>query len=268
VLAAGWAEDSFFWQNVPLEEGRLPHQGERKVALIGIDLARTLQKHAGNTIVLLGEPFQIVGITRFNSVINRNVVVVPLADLQEVTFRSGALTFLSVKLAHPEDPAEIERISSAIEAAGDLSASKSENVLRNDSMLGLLRVVSSSMAWVALLMGVLMVLNTLLMAVLERTREIGILSASGWSTERIMWAIVIEGFILSAIGSAAGIVIGVAGSRLLSSIPAIGRFVTVEPTLSLVAATALAAIVLGMLGSFYPAWLATRQSPSTALGRA
>jgi putative ABC transport system permease protein len=124
------------------------------------------------------------------------------------------------------------------------------------------------MAWVALLMGVLMVLNTLLMAVLERTREIGILSAIGWSTERIMWAIVIEGFILSAIGSAAGIVIGVAGSRLLSSIPTIGRFVTVEPTLSLVAATALAAIVLGMLGSFYPAWLATRQSPSTALGRA
>ena len=268
MLAAGWAEDSFFWQNVPLEEGRLPHQGERKVALIGIDLARTLQKHAGNTIVLLGEPFQIVGITRFNSVINRNVVVVPLADLQEVTFRSGALTFLSVKLAHPEDPAEIERISSAIEAAGDLSASKSENVLRNDSMLGLLRAVSSSMAWVALLMGVLRVLNTLLMAVLERTREIGILSAIGWSTERIMWAIVIEGFILSAIGSAAGIVIGVAGSRLLSSIPTIGRFVTVEPTLSLVAATALAAIVLGMLGSFYPAWLATRQSPSTALGRA
>lgn len=268
VLAAGWAEDSFFWQNVPLEEGRLPRPGERKAALVGIDLAGALQKHAGDTISLLGEQFQIVGITRFNSIINRNVVVVPLADLQEVTFRSGAVTFLSVKLAHPEDPGEVERVSRDIEALGDLSASKSENVLRNDSMLGLLRAVSSSMAWVALLMGVLMVLNTLLMAVLERTREIGILSAIGWSTMRIMGAIVIEGFILSAIGSAAGIVIGVAGSHLLSAIPAIGRFVTVQPTLPLVAATALAAIVLGILGSFYPAWLATRQSPAAALGRA
>jgi ABC-type antimicrobial peptide transport system permease subunit len=83
---------------------------------------------------------------------------------------------------------------------------------------------------------------------------------------RIMGAIVIEGFILSAAGSAAGVGIGVAGSRLLSAVPAIGRFVAVRPTPTLVAATALAAIALGVLGSFYPAWLATRQSPATALG--
>jgi len=124
------------------------------------------------------------------------------------------------------------------------------------------------MAWVALLMGVLMVLNTLLMVVLERTREIGIFAAIGWSTERITGAIVIEGFILSAVGSAAGVVIGVVGSHLLNAIPAIGRFVAVRPTPGLVVATALAAIALGILGSFYPAWLATRQSPAIALGRA
>ena len=268
VLATGWAQDSFFWQNVPLEEGRLPHRDERKVALVGIDLARAMQKHAGDTIGLLGEQFQIVGITHFNSIINRNIVVVPLADLQDVTFRPGAVTFLSIKLAHPEDQAEVDRVAHDIEAVGGLSASKSEDVLRNDTMIGLLRAVSRSMAWVALLMGVLMVLNTLLMAVLERTREIGILAAIGWSTERITGAIVIEGFILSAIGSAAGTVIGVAGSYLLNAIPAIGRFVAVRPTPGLVAATALAAIALGILGSFYPAWLAARQSPAIALGRA
>ena len=137
----------------------------------------------------------------------------------------------------------------AIEAIGGLTASRSENVMRNDSMLGLLRAVSRSMAWVALLMGVLMVLNTLLMAVLERTREIGILTAIGWSTKRITGAIVIEGFILSAIGSAVGVAVGVLGSHLLSSIPAIGRFVTVSPTPGLVVATALAATALGILGS-------------------
>jgi len=267
VLAAGWARDSFFWQNVPLEEGRLPHRDERKVALLGIDLARAMQKHAGDAIGLLGEQFQIVGITRFNSIINRNVVVVPLADLQELTFRPDAVTFLSVKLARPEDPGEVERVVRDIDALDGLSASKSENVLRNDSMIGLLRAVSRSMAWVALLMGVLMVLNTLLMAVLERTREIGILAAIGWSTERITVAIVIEGFILSVIGSAVGVVIGVVGAHLLNSVPAIGRFVAVRPTPGLIVATALAATVLGILGSFYPAWLATRQSPAVALGR-
>ena len=117
-------------------------------------------------------------------------------------------------------------------------------------------------------MGVLVVLNTLLLAVLERTREIGILAAIGWSTERITGAIVIEGFILSALGSAASVVIGVLGSHLLNAIPAIGNFVAVRPTPGLIIATTLAAVALGVFGSFSPAWLATRQSPAIALGRA
>jgi putative ABC transport system permease protein len=113
-----------------------------------------------------------------------------------------------------------------------------------------------------------MVLNTLLMAVLERTREIGILSAIGWSTERIMGALVIEGFLLSAAGSMLGILLGIAGSRFLSAIPAIGRYIAVRPTPGLIIVTAIAAIALGILGSFYPAFVATRASPAEALERA
>lgn len=267
VLAAGWADNSFFWDHVPLAEGRLPKPGEHKGALLGLDLARSLGKHPGDTITLLGEPFKVIGVTRFNSVINRNIVVVRLGDLQEATFRPDAVTFLSVKVAHPGDTAEIDRVAKAIDHLSDLTATKSENVLRNDSMVGLLRAVSSAMAWVALLMGVLMVLNTLLMSVLERTREIGILSAIGWSTTRIMAALVIEGFILSAIGAAVGILLGIGGSHLLTAIPAIGRFVAIRPTAGLIAITAFAAMVLGILGSSYPAWRASRQSPAIALGR-
>ena len=268
VLAFGWAADSFYWPEVPLLEGRIPAPGERKVALLGKDIAQTLKKRLGDDITLIGEKLHIIGITNYSSIINRNAVLVELADLQEVTFRTGAVTYISVRLQHPITPEETDRISQAIETLGDLTVTKSANVMRNDSLLGLLNAVATSMAWVALLMGVLMVLNTLLMAVLERTREIGILSAIGWSKERIMGALVIEGFILSALGSAAGIVIGIAGSRLLSAIPAIGRYVAVEPTLPLIAVTALAAIALGILGSFYPAWVATRQSPAAALERA
>jgi putative ABC transport system permease protein len=268
VLAFGWATDSFYWPEAPLIEGRLPRPGERKIALVGKDIARTLDKHVGDDITLIGEKFRIIGITDYGSIVNRNAVIVELADLQDVTFRTGAVTYISVRLDDPDKPGEANRVADAIENMAELTVTKSADVMRNDTLIGLLTAVSSSMAWVALLMGVLMVLNTLLMAVLERTREIGILSAIGWSKQRIMGALVIEGFILSALGSAAGIVLGIAGSRLLSAIPAIGRYVAVKPTPGLIAATALAAIVLGILGSFYPAFLATRASPAAALERA
>jgi ABC-type lipoprotein release transport system permease subunit len=54
----------------------------------------------------------------------------------------------------------------------------------------------------------------------------------------------------------------------LSAIPAIGRYIAIRPTPGLIAATAVAAIILGILGSLYPAWVATRASPADALERA
>ena len=89
---------------MPLLEGRLPQPGERKVAVVGKDIARTLDKHVGDDITLLGEKFRVIGISNYTSIINRNAVVVELADLQEITFRTGAVTFISVKLAPPGGP--------------------------------------------------------------------------------------------------------------------------------------------------------------------
>jgi ABC-type antimicrobial peptide transport system permease subunit len=81
-----------------------------------------------------------------------------------------------------------------------------------------------------------------------------------------MGALVIEGFILSALGSVAGIVMGVAGSRLLS--PRHRALYRRQPDAGTDATTAVAAIILGILGSLYPAIVATRASPAKALERA
>ncbi|MCW5681410.1 MAG: ABC transporter permease [Xanthobacteraceae bacterium] len=264
ALVIGWPDDSFFWKNMPLQSGRIPNKGERKVAVLGDAVAAVLNKKVGDKIEMLESQFTIVGISRYASVINRNGVVVPLADLQELTFKDGIVTLFHVRLKQ-SDPAAIERARQEIQKAGNVSVSTTENALRNDRFVGLLRAVSATMAWVSLLMGVLMVLNTLLMAVLERTREIGIMSSIGWSQQRIMMALMIEGLILSILGSAVGVVLGIGGAKLLNAIPAIGNFISVDLTFGLVAMTVFAAILLGILGSIYPAWVATRQSPAAAL---
>jgi putative ABC transport system permease protein len=268
VLAVGWPDDSFFWPSVPLREGRLPAPGERKVVVIGPDIAQALNKRLGDTISLMDVDFRIVGVSRYASLINRNAVLTPLADLQELTFRPGLVTFLYARVASPENPAAVERISRAFEARAAVTVATSETMLANDRLVGMTRAIAKAMAWIALFMGVLMVLNTLLMAVLERTREIGILSAIGWSPPLIMGALVVEGMVLSMIGSAVGIALGTIGSQLLGAIPAIGRYIEVTPTTGLIAATAVAAVGLGIVGSLYPAWVATRLDPAAALERA
>jgi putative ABC transport system permease protein len=112
------------------------------------------------------------------------------------------------------------------------------------------------------------VLNTMLMTIQERTREIGIVAALGWSDRRIMASIVLEGLMMGAVGGALGIGLGFFASLLFAAIPTIGRYLSFTPTLALIVPTALAAVLLCAVGSLYPAWRATRLTPAQALQRA
>jgi putative ABC transport system permease protein len=117
-------------------------------------------------------------------------------------------------------------------------------------------------------MGILNVLNTLLMTVQERTREIGIVSAIGWSNLRIMGSIVLEGLMMCALGSVLGVAMGYSAAFLFPLIPTIGDYISFKPTLVLIVPVLLATLVLCTLGSLYPAWRATRMTPAQALQRA
>ena len=107
-------------------------------------------------------------------------------------------------------------------------------------------------------MGALSVLNALLMAVQERTREIGIMTAIGWSRARTMASIVFEGVLIGVAGCSVGIPL---------YLPTIGDILSFHPSLSMVLPTLLASIALCAVGSLYPAWRAASMSPADALRR-
>lgn len=132
-----------------------------------------------------------------------------------------------------------------------------------------------------------MVLFTMLYTVRERTKEIGILKAIGFSNWNVMSQFMFEGILISLMAGAVGIAIGIVGAPFLSSLllPSVNPFPTQQgfprqninfgTTLSQsVAATPDpqtlllafgAAVLLGALGSLYPAWRAARTSPMEAL---
>jgi ABC-type antimicrobial peptide transport system permease subunit len=144
----------------------------------------------------------------------------------------------------------------------------------------------------------LIVLFVMLYTVRERTKEIGTLKAIGFSNGNIMSQFVLEGAILSLVAGAVGIAIGAVAAPFLSSllVPSINMFGgttvqngggiftspvqistigggTINPTAAAVASVSpqllltafAAAIVLGLLGSLYPAWRAARTKPAEAM---
>jgi putative ABC transport system permease protein len=118
---------------------------------------------------------------------------------------------------------------------------------------------------VALLMGAFFILNTLLMAVGERTREVGVLVAVGWSDARILALVLIEGLLLALAGGLAGAALGLAGLEWLSRLPHLRGFVDPEISPRLLGEVLGAALLLGLAGGFYPAWRALRLAVVDAL---
>jgi putative ABC transport system permease protein len=137
----------------------------------------------------------------------------------------------------------------------------------------------------------LIVLFTMLYIVRERTKEIGVLKAIGFSNWSVMSQFMVEGILMSLIAGVVGVVIGIVGAPILSSLllphvslfPTQGRgglgtpgqtinlgiFQSESAAIALDPQTLLlafgAAVLLGALGSLYPAWRASRTSPMEAL---
>ena len=119
----------------------------------------------------------------------------------------------------------------------------------------------------ALLIGGIGVMNTMLMSVIERRSEFALLSAVGWSGAQIATLVLTEGVIVSILGAAAGLVIGTIGAQLLVHALGAAAFVSPDVTAWVLGRALLIGILIGVLGGLYPAWRAAHVSPARALAR-
>jgi putative ABC transport system permease protein len=128
-----------------------------------------------------------------------------------------------------------------------------------------LQEMVGQISFLAVMLGGLGMLNTMVMSVLERTREIGALRALGWRRRHVLGMIVKESLALGAVGGVVGMLIGWALGKSMGLLP--GMYGALEPqyTPQLLVQAILVALVAGVLGGLYPAWRATRMRPVEAL---
>lgn len=266
-LIVGWPADSFFWKRMPLSSGRIPGARERRGIVLGPESAMALHKKIGDRINIFDQYFTVIGIANYQSAINRSMLYMLLPDLQEVTFRQKQVTLFQVELGATLASARVDAIKSEIAKVGSLSATPTDQLLRRDRNLVVMKAISRAVSLIALTMGALSVLNALLMAVQERTREIGIMMAIGWSKSRTMASIVLEGVLIGVAGCLIGIPMSYGVSFLFKHLPAIGDILSFRPGLTMLLPTLIVSIVLCGIGSLYPAWRAASMSPADALRR-
>ena len=108
-------------------------------------------------------------------------------------------------------------------------------------------------------------MNTMIMAVYERTREIGILRAVGWRRRRILQLILGESVIIALIAAGVGFIIGILAVDALLLLPWVKGLIAPAYSTPLFLQSLGIALGVGFLGGLYPAYRASRIAPTAAL---
>lgn len=267
VVVQGWAPDSGPVQKLKLLDGTLFSGPEAREVIVGQRLAAALAVTSGGTVELLEEePFRVVGVFESGNVFDSGSMFVPLRSLQKLMFREGEVTMFAV-VAERRDPESLRDLAARIRMGvdGKVEAEPADDLARRSTEIR----VARSFAWltsvIAVTIGSIGMLNTMMMAVFERTREIAMLRALGWRRRRVIAMILGEATLLSVAGAAIGVLASILFVRFLASLPASGRLVAGDLPVAAMGQGVLLALLLGLIGGLYPAWSAARLTPVEGL---
>jgi putative ABC transport system permease protein len=232
--------------------------------IIGQTAAQRLNKTVGSTITISNKTFTVTGIYETGNFMDDRGIAMSLSALQNLTGDTGQVSLILVKASNGTDPTALASTISQ-NYPNDLSTSTS--LSGNNRMQNGLQVISSG-AWavslLAILIGGIIVIVTMMKAVSERTREIGVLRAIGWTQRRILGMIIGEALVLSLIAIVVGLLLAV-GIVELISLTHLLRGINPSFSLLLILKGIGVALFLGIIGGIYPAYRASRLSPTEAL---
>lgn len=243
-----------------LKSGRMPLDGTQEVAVPRAAI-EAFGCEVGKPITVLGHELQVVGVFEVGTLLLDRGFVVSLDVAQKIGMRP--VDQVSAFYLELEPGADAKAVARAVEqAAPDVRARTTEETSGDFSHLWReVDLMLAAIAAVAVLIGALGIINTMLMSVLERTSEFGVLAATGWTRFDLVRLVLVESALLGSLGGLAGCVLGLGCVQLASlALP-------LEPQASfaMICTCVALAVVLGTLGGVYPAWRVGRIDPVHAI---
>jgi putative ABC transport system permease protein len=268
AIVNGWAPDCPLFNRLTLLSGRQLQDGDQKKAMLGRVLAANLHKKIGDTVQLYAQDFEVVGIYESPVVFENSGAVMLLDEMQKQMNRPNEISGFTVTVKKPIDEKGMDELRQRIEALQpNIKATPSAEFVKNVTQIRVARAVAWLISAIAVFIGGIGMLNTMIMSVFERTKEIGTLRAIGWKKARIVRMVIGESLILSVVGAALGSIAGAALAKVVGLLPAAAAVTQGNVAFPVFIQGFAVALVVGLVGAIYPALWSANLLPTEALRR-
>lgn len=260
-----------------MKEGRWLRKGDRSKICIGYTIHDDYfgrRVNVGNTMKIKGQAFEVIGV--FQKTGDRDSDMAIYADLDQIRELFGMeekLTMIVVRIKRGHDIEDVRRRIEALlekrrEEKDFVVITPKQIVEQVGAAFRVVQVVFGGIAAVSLIVGGIGIANTMIMNVIERTREIGIMKATGASHLHVMKVFLFESGVIGVVGGSIGVFFGYIISRLINITADryLGEgILTTHVNVQMVAFALSFSFIIGILSGIYPAYRAVKLDPVEAL---
>jgi putative ABC transport system permease protein len=263
----GIAPDKLEEFGVRMVQGVAPDPGSNDQVILGTAAAENLGKRVGDMVEFDTVKYRVTGIYHVGQQAGDGAAIMPLAALQGHERTTGQVTLAFVRVIPGTTKAEIAALRTRIKhdhPSLTTIASPSE-FGQVDRSLELLSAADRGATILALVIGAVIVTNTMLLSFFERTREFGVMRAVGWSRRRVMALVGLEALVISVLGAALGVALSFVATVALQEWSSLSGFLDPKYTPGIFWRALYIAVGIGFLGAIYPSARAALLRPLDAL---
>ncbi len=241
--------------------GRALIASDQKAAVIGVELAEDEDKFVGSIFKIDGEKFKVVGISETGVAETDQQIMIPLKDAKDLAGLDNDI--VSAAFVEVDDPSKISRMADIIEArVSGVQAISTEDFAE---MIGGMLESMESFLWaisgIAAAVAAINIINTMLMSIMEREKELGVMRSIGWTGDDVIKLIMVESILIGVAGGIVGVLIGTIAVEVIQVVIDINMLVDA----SLAIRAFLFSVSLGTIAGVYPAWKASKLNPLEAI---
>jgi putative ABC transport system permease protein len=221
-------------------------------------------KRVGQVVRIARRSFKVVGVYHSGDRFEDLGIVLPLHTVEALARRPGEITSVGVTVRLGQN---VKVVAQRLQRRypGIAAITEPGQAIKVDTSSRLIISTGLIVSLLALIVGGIGVTNTMAMSVFERTREIGVLRAVGWSVLRVGLMILSEAVAICLIALAVGCAVGAIAADVFVSRSQLSGLITPTYAASTFAWGLAFALAVALLGALYPTWRAVRLTPIEAL---